>query len=32
MQIKIKEKLTDLFYGRQIERNSNITERNANAN
>jgi hypothetical protein len=31
LQIKIKEKLPDQLYGRQIERNSNITERNTNS-
>ena len=31
LQIKIKEKLPDQFYGKQIERNSNVTERNTNS-
>ena len=31
LQIKLKEKLPDQFYGMKIGRNSNITERNTNS-
>ena len=31
IKIKIKEKLPDQFYEKQIERNSNVTERNTNS-